>query len=97
MIRVDCLEFDPGTGHLFILSDPDNALFEYTKSGSFIQKLSYSDFSPVTISAQGLSVGPATSDPLKTSFYISDGGFDNNYDPNERDGIIYEVEIERVE
>jgi hypothetical protein len=91
------IAFDPDTGHLFILSDPDFALFEYTTSGSFIQKLSFSDFSPSTINTQGLSIGPATSDPLKTSFYISDGGVDNGTDPNERDGTIYEAEIERVE
>jgi hypothetical protein len=91
------IAFDPGTGHLFVLSDPDEALFEFTTGGSFIQKLSYEYFNPDATNAQGLSIGPATSDPLKTSFYISDAGLDNDYDPNERDGMIYEVEIERAE
>jgi hypothetical protein len=91
------ITFDPGTGHLFLLSDPDEALFEYTTSGAFVQKWSIDGLNPQTISAQGLSIGISSSDPQRSSFYISDGGMDNDYNSDERDGMIYELEIQRVE
>jgi hypothetical protein len=31
------------------------------------------------------------------SFYLADGMIDNDSDPNERDGRIYELEIQRAQ
>jgi hypothetical protein len=89
------IAFDPASGHLFVLSGPDRAIFEYTTEGVFIQKFDIGSFSPRPSAAQGLSIGVASDDPGATSFYIADGMIDNNSDPNERDGRIFEARIYR--
>jgi len=89
------IAFDPGSGHLFVISSPDKAIFEYTVQGVFIKKLSISGFSPATKAAQGIAIGPSSNNPQTTSFYIADGLIDNDPDPNERDGRIYEARINR--
>jgi PKD repeat protein len=41
--------------------------------------------------AAGITVAPATDDPNRYDFYIVDRGVDNDSDPNENDGRIYEM------
>jgi DNA-binding beta-propeller fold protein YncE len=90
------IAFDPGSGHLFVVSDPDKAIFEYDLSGTFVQKFDISGFLPSPIAPQGLSIGPSSANPQQTSFYIADGMVDNDVDPNERDGRIFEAIITRM-
>lgn len=90
------ITFDPVSGNLFVLSDPDNAIFEYTTAGVFVNRFSLDGFSPRPLVPQGITIGPSSLDPTRMSFYISDAGYDNDYDPNERDGMIFEVEIQRA-
>ena len=82
------IAFDPASGHLFVLSGPDRAIFEYTTEGVFIQKFDIGSFSPRPSAAQGLSIGVASDDPGATSFYIADGMIDNNSDPNNSNIIM---------
>jgi hypothetical protein len=91
------IAYDPGSGHLYALSSQDEKIYEYTLNGSFIKAFDIRSFSPKTINAQGLTVGPASDDPQQTSFYISDGMVDNDSNSNERDGRIYEARIYRAE
>ena len=77
------------------MSNDDDAIFEYTDQGVFLDKFDISGFSPRPKQPQGLSIGPSSVTPGKQSFYISDAMVDNNYDPSERDGRIFEAEINR--
>jgi DNA-binding beta-propeller fold protein YncE len=88
---------DPVSGHLFVVSDPDNAIFEYTPAGEFIDKYTIDTLSPKPVAPQGLGVGTSTANPGKLSIYIVDGGQDNDGHPDERDGSVYEVEIQRAQ
>ncbi len=90
------IAFDSVSGHLFVVSDPDEAIFEYTINGVFIKKFDISGYTPSPISPQGLAIGPASVNPGELSFYIADAGVDNDIDPNERDGIIFEALILRA-
>lgn len=90
------IAFDPISGNLFVISDPDEAIFEYTTNGVFVTKYDISTFSPSPINPQGLTIGPSSDGSSSESFYISDARVDNDYDPNERDGIIYEALIQRA-
>ena len=90
------ITYDPTSDHLFVVSGPDEAIFEFTTSGVFVRKYDISGFTPKPISPQGLTIGPSSTDPLSESFYITDGGIDNDFDPSERDGIIYEALIHRT-
>jgi hypothetical protein len=88
--------FDPGSNHLFIVAAKDDRIYEYDTSGVFIKSFDISTFSPNPRSAQGLTIGPSSANPQQTSFYISDAMWDNDSDPNERDGRIYEAVITRA-
>ena len=88
---------DPVTGHLFVVSDPDNAIFEYAPSGAYIQKFAIDALSPKPMSPQGLGIGDSSVNPEAMSIYMVDGMLDNDYDPNERDGSVYELEIQRAQ
>jgi hypothetical protein len=90
------IAFDPGSNHLFIVAAKDDRIYEYDTAGVFIKSFDISTFSPNPRSAQGLTIGPSSSDPQQTSFYISDAMWDNDSDPNERDGRIYEAIITRA-
>lgn len=42
-------------------------------------------------SAAGLVFGPGSADPSVSSLYIADRGHDNETDPAENDGKVYEI------
>lgn len=89
------IAFDPVSKHLFVISDPDEAVFEYTTAGVFVKKFSISGFSPRPRAPQGITVAPSSDGSGRQSFYIADGGIDNDQDANERDGRVYEAVITR--
>ncbi len=91
------ITYDPVSGHVFVMSAPDRTLYEYATSGLFIQKFNIEGFTPRPRKPQGISIGASSSNPGTMSFYIADGGVDNDHDPAERDGFIYEAEIQRAE
>jgi hypothetical protein len=88
--------FDTQSGNLYISSDPDNAIYEYSVSGIFQSKHGLSPLSPATIAPQGLCiapVSPAGGNLAPMSIYIADGMVDNDENGAERDGRIYETVI----
>jgi Concanavalin A-like lectin/glucanases superfamily/FlgD Ig-like domain/Putative Ig domain len=90
------IAFDTRTGNLFISSDPDKAVYEFTTGGLFVEELGLDTLTPATTAPQGLCLGPvspAGGDLDDQSLYIADGRVDNDADPNERDGSVYEVAI----
>lgn len=85
------IAFHPDTGHLFVIGEPVNALFEITTDGNLIQQIDISAAQPHH--PAGLAVAPSSVDPNVSSIYIVDRGTDNNYDPNENDGRMYEFSL----
>jgi hypothetical protein len=79
-------------GHVFVIGNQPNAnILEFTKSGSLIRSI---DLSTVPLIAPSdIAWGPASANPSKKNFYISDRGVDNNANPNENDGRIFEVRV----
>jgi len=45
------------------------------------------------LKAAGITVAPATNDPSRLDLYIVDRGVDNDADPNENDGKLYELSV----
>jgi hypothetical protein len=43
--------------------------------------------------AAGITVAPATNDPNRMDLYIVDRGVDNDANPNENDGKLYEMSV----
>lgn len=89
------IAFDPVSGHLFVMNNDSDEIFEYSTEGAYLGRHSIHGFKPKPKQPQGLSIGPSTRTPGKMSFFIADPRVDNNFDPTERDGLIYEAEIER--
>jgi len=52
--------FDVDSGNLWISSDPDNAIFEYSITGIYQSKQGLGSLSPVTVAPQGLCYAPAS-------------------------------------
>ncbi|MHC4414589.1 MAG: hypothetical protein ACYS0G_04830 [Planctomycetota bacterium] len=87
------IAYDVDTGHLFVVSAPDEAVFEYTTAGIFVALYDLTGFAPPVVAVQGMTFAPtseAGDNPLTQGLYIVDGGIDNNQDPQERDGAVYE-------
>jgi hypothetical protein len=84
------IEFNPLSGTLFVLGNgTTHAIIETTTSGSLLQTIDISD-SPI-INPAGLAYAPASDGSGPSHFYIVDRGIDNDIDPNENDGKMYEM------
>jgi DNA-binding beta-propeller fold protein YncE len=90
----DCegLEFNSGSGTLFIV-DIDNrtSIFETTTDGALVRLINYSSAKPR--SAADVAYAPGSSNPNVKNLYIVDRRVDNNTDPNENDGKVYELSL----
>lgn len=88
--------FDPDSRHFFVISRADRALYEYTEEGVWVQTFNIKPFTnPKIKKPSGIAIAPSSVDPNRQSFYIADRRVDNDSDPSERDGAIYEALIER--
>jgi len=88
------LDVDPVTGNIWIVSNkvsgggtPDPML-EVTPNGALVSTVSIAAANPD--SAGGLAIAPPSAGGGGFNIYIADRGVDNNANPNENDGKIYE-------
>ncbi len=74
----------------FVIADrgPD-IVIEVTNDGTLIQTVDVSSAGP-NPRAAGIAIAPSSVNPSETSWYIVDRGVDNNSDPSENDGLLYE-------
>lgn len=84
------IEFNADSGTLFIVSNLRNSsIVETTIRGRLLTVI---DLSALDIrSPAGLAYGPGSTDPSVNDLYIADRGRDNNSDPPENDGKIFEI------
>jgi uncharacterized protein YjiK len=88
------IEWDPVTGNLFIVGKPNTKVAEVTTSGALVRMIDISSANPDK--PAGLALAPWSGvgfDPYPDvlNLYIVDRGVDNNQDPNENDGKLYEI------
>jgi hypothetical protein len=88
---------DPeGIGHvaarsnLVILDDPSETVYEVTKSGGLVRTIDISGVPGVRRPA-GITLAPGTNNPTRMNLWIVDRVVDNNANPNENDGRLYEI------
>lgn len=98
------IAYNPDNGSLYIGGKTRNigsrnfdTLLEVSTAGALIRTIDVSAANPDRrISKQklsGLAYGPNSQDPNARVVYIADRGEDNNNDPNENDGRIYEMTL----
>jgi len=84
------VEFNTDNGHLYVLGTND-LIVETTRDGVYIQEF---DISPLNArKPAGLAYGPTSNNPFTTSLYIVARGIDNDGNPTENDGMLYEISI----
>lgn len=88
---VEGIAYNSANGHLYALGNPDNSVFEMTVGGSLVQTIDISAASP--LNPAGLVFAPGSKTPGKTNLYVVTRGVDNNTDPNENDGFLYEFTL----
>jgi hypothetical protein len=75
--------------NLLIVDDPSKAVYEVTKSGALVRIIDLSSIG--TRNLAGLTLAPGTNDANRLNLWIAARGVDNNADPNENDGKIFEI------
>jgi uncharacterized protein YjiK len=85
------LEFDPVSGHLYIVSSSDPYIAETTVSGVLVRLINTS--AAGIVNAAGITLAPGTNNPAQRNAYIADRGLDNKVHPRENDGRIVEVDL----
>ncbi|MEZ4711210.1 MAG: DNRLRE domain-containing protein [Caldilineaceae bacterium] len=83
--------YNPYTGTIYGIGKPSGTLFEFTTNGALVQTLDVSAAN--ARKPAGLALGPGSQNPNQLSLYIAARGVDNNSDPNENDGMVYEFSL----
>jgi hypothetical protein len=87
------VDFSPDNGNLYIVSNRtgDGIVVETTRAGSEVSVIDISSLN--ARNPGGLVYAPTSINPSERSLYIVVRGVDNNSDPNENDGIVYEIAL----
>ncbi len=84
--------FHHARGTLFIVSRKDKILVETTVTGTVLQVHDIRFLNAV--SPGGVGTGPSSQNPATTNIFVAARGVDNNSDPNENDGKVYELSLD---
>ncbi|BAY24263.1 hypothetical protein NIES2100_40570 [Calothrix sp. NIES-2100] len=82
------IDYDPLSGSIYLIGEPINTIAEVSISGSLIQSLNISG--PGLRKPAGLTIAPTSNNSNTRSIYVADRGVDNDNNPNENDGKIFE-------
>jgi len=85
------IAFNPDNGSLFIVGEPINVIAEVSVDGELVRMIDISA-APVVMPA-GLAFAPSSVNPSESNLFVADRGVDNDANPNENDGRIFEVTI----
>ena len=87
----ESVEYNPVTGTLFVLSNRPSGpiVVETSITGTLVQTINVA--AAGARKPAGLAYAPASDGSGAFRFYIADRGVDNNSNPNENDGKIYEM------
>ncbi len=89
------IQFNPVSGTLFVLSNDKSGtgtqtlVAEVTRTGSLVKTIDMTAAS--IVKPADIAYAPASNGSGATNFYVVDRGIDNNTDPNENDGRMYEL------
>jgi hypothetical protein len=88
------VEYDPVHDVLFVPASM-TSIAMLTPDGQLLDMFDVSQLNAHKLA--GLALAPSSVDPDLTSLYVADRGIDNNHDPNENDGKIYEFLIDHFD
>ena len=79
------------TGTLYIVGKPATVVIEVTTAGTLLTTIDISEAHAKK--PAGLAYAPSSINPSTMNLYIVERGVDNNSDPNENDGKLYEMTL----
>ncbi len=86
------VEYNPDNDHLYVLSSIDDIVAETTIDGTIVRYLDLNGHG--LINPAGIAYAPASSSPTQMNLYVVDRAIDNDNDPNENDGGLFEFSFE---
>ena len=83
-------------GHLYLVGEPDDTVFHVTIGGFLVRTFGILQEArkPAGLTLAPPSLGNNDPNPGLLNLYITERGVDNNSDPDENDGKIYEYSVE---
>ena len=85
------IAFDSNLGRLYVVGKPSTRVFELSTTGALIGTIDIS--AAAADKPAGLEFVPASTSGGTPMLYIVDRGVDNNSDPNENDGKLYQFSL----
>lgn len=86
------IAYHAGRGTLFVLDEVTEDVYEVEVDGSLVNRINLTGVNPRRL--DDIVLAPGTIDPADTNMYIVDRRVDNNSDPNENDGRMYEMSVD---
>jgi hypothetical protein len=83
------IEYDSRSDLLYVLSGGSHRIGEMSREGVLARSIDISSID--TVAPAGLAMAPASNGGLEMHLYVVDRGIDNNANPDENDGRIYEI------
>ena len=91
VIDPEGIAVNPDTGNLIVVGRPREKIIELTTTGTIVRTIDISAAHPVK--PAGVTFAPGSLDPAVMNIYIVDRGVDNDADPDENDGRVYEMSL----
>ncbi|HEY0738989.1 MAG TPA: SdiA-regulated domain-containing protein [Herpetosiphonaceae bacterium] len=87
------IDYDPRTGNLWVVDRGGARLNEITTAGALLQVIDLEALVGA-IHPADVTLAPASTGTGDLHLYLVERGIDNNVDPNENDGKIYEIALD---
>jgi hypothetical protein len=85
------IDFDAASGNLVLVGRDPTQIYEVTTTGALVRTLTVNV--PGAHRFGSVVLAPGSKNSTITNYYVVDRGVDNNYDPDENDGRIYEFTL----
>ena len=85
------LAYDPARKTLLIVDPATNRILETSRAGTLLNTIDLSAVNPRH--AEDVVLAPSSASAGQMNMYLVDRGVDNNADPNENDGKMYEISV----
>jgi hypothetical protein len=89
------LTSNPDRGTLYVGARTTKQIFEVTHNGALVRTISASGVSGLRF-ASGLAMAPASNGTAQMNLWIVDRAIDNDADPNENDGRLFEISAPNI-
>ena len=76
-------------GSLVVADKGTRDLYEFEPAGGLLRRIDVAF--PASVRPSGVTIAPGSTNPVLRNYYVADRGQDNNIDPLENDGRLFEV------